>query len=292
MKAWVLISLFATLASAQSASPSSSAAASKASGGASLIPTDISSGCSSFLTSLDSDSSLTSCTDSLLKSTADFGSGGTHSKADVTAAVDAICNDSVSSACPDSLIRGKLADFYSACSAELTSSPNKQVRDLYDVLYILSPMKSAICSKDDSGNYCVFSDSGDHSNTKLPAATDNGLDLSSISSSNLAFLFRTADMSSNALCTTCTRNIMSGYFNYESDSVYSPGLSNSQMLGGQTVLVGAIEKQCGANFLNGAVQAAGGIKSGGFTSGATQDRVSGAVVALAGALTVAVSAIL
>lgn len=85
---------------------------------------------------------------------------------------------------------------------------------------------------------------------------------------------------------------MSGYFNYESDSVYSPGMANSQMLGGQTVLVAAIEEKCGANFLNGAVQAAGGIKSGGLTSGAAQDRVSGAVVALAGALTVAISAVL
>lgn len=292
MKAWVLISLFATLASAQSASPSSSAAASKGSGGASLIPTDISAGCSSFLTSLDSDSSLSTCTDSLLKSTADFGSGGTHSKAAVTEAIDGICDGAVSSACPDSTIRGKLADFYSACSAELTSSPNKQVRDLYDVLYTLLPMKLAICSKDDSGNYCVFSGSDEKVSADLPAATDDGLDLSSISSSNLAFLFRTASMDSKALCTTCTRNIMSGYFNYESDAVYSPGLSNSQMLGGQTVLVGAIEQQCGANFLNGAVQAAGGIKSGGFTSGAAQDRVSGAVVALAGALTVAVSALL
>jgi hypothetical protein len=198
----------------------------------------------------------------------------------------------VSSACPDSLIRGKLASFYSACSAELTSSPNDKVRGLYDVLYILSPMKSAVCSKDDNGNYCVFSNNGANTTANPPAATDNGLDLSGMSSSNLAFLFRTANMSSDALCTTCTRNIMSGYFNYESDSVYSPGLSNSEMLNGQTVLVGAIEKQCGANFLNGAVQAAGGIKSGGLGSGAAQDRVSGAVVALAGALTVAVSALL
>jgi hypothetical protein len=226
----------------------------------------------------------------LLKSTAKFGSGGTHSKADVTAAIDGICNGDVSTACPDSLIRGQLANFYSACSNELTSSPNEKVRSLYDILYILSPMKSAVCSKDDNGNYCVFSNSDANTTSNLSDATDDGLDLSSASSNNLAFLFRTANMSSTALCTTCTRNIMSGYFNYESDSVYSPGLSNSQMLGGQTVLVSAIEKTCGANFLNGAVQAAGGIKQG--FNGAAQDRVSGTVVALAGALTVAISALL
>lgn len=306
MKAWVLISLFATLASAQSvgcfgfpvfivdthrrvkASSSSSAASPEAS---SYIPDGISSGCKDFLSSLDSDSSLTSCTDSLLKSTANFGSDGSHTKAEVTGAIDAVCNGPVSSACPDSLIRGKLADFYSACSAELTSNPNKQVRGLYDVLYILMPMKSAICSKDDSGNYCVFSGTGANSTANLPAATDNGLDLSTLGSSNLAFLFRTANMDSTSLCTTCTRNIMSGYFSYESDTLYSPGISNSEMLGGQTPLVSAIEKQCGANFLSGAVQAAGGIQSGFGSSGAAQDKVSGVVVALVGALTVAISAL-
>lgn len=63
-----------------------------------------------------------------------------------------------SAGCPDSSIRGWLSGFYSNCSAELTSTTgyNSQVRELYDVLYVVNPLRKAVCAID-SGNqeYCV-----------------------------------------------------------------------------------------------------------------------------------------
>ncbi|KAF9450760.1 hypothetical protein P691DRAFT_664722 [Macrolepiota fuliginosa MF-IS2] len=322
MKTLAVISLFATSALAQSAAPQPS--------GNPLIPSGISSGCSDFINAFNSDSSLTSCTKSLIQATQNFGPGGSAgsspTKAQITTAVDSICTGSASSACPDSLIRGKLTDFYAACSDELTSTPNTQIRDMYDVLYVLTPLKAAICSKDDSSNYCLLADSnGTSSGIQGALASAAGVDLSQIQNSlsypsssgplssraedpvvanlttfrasNLAFLFREPQMDPSILCTTCTRNVLTGYFNFESDSdvLYAPGLSNSLLLGGQNELVGSIQQKCGANFLNGAVQAAGGIKQGQFGSGAVKgvsDRFSCLVAVVAGALTVAISSLL
>jgi len=310
MKTLAVISLLATTALAQSSGSGASANP--------LIPSDISTGCSDFITKFNSDPSLTACTKSLIQATQSFGPGGsTGSKADVSSAIDSICTGSVSDSCPDSLIRGQLSNFYAACSDELTSKANQRTRDIYDVLYVLSPLKKAICSKDDSANYCLF-DNSDTTSTGI-----KGIDLSQIQnslsytpssgsvarraqdpvaanlttfrSSNLAFLFRQPDMDSATLCTTCTRNILTGYFGFESDVLYAPGLAASQLLGGQTELVGGIQKTCGANFLNGAVQAAGGIKSGELSSGAVKgvsDRFSGLVAIIAGGLTVAISSLL
>lgn len=180
-----------------------------------------------------------------------------------------------------------------------------------------------MCCKDDSANYCLFDDTNSTSTGIKGALSNSGVDLSQVQnalsytpssgsvarrgedpivanlttfrSSNLAFLFRQPNMDSVTLCTTCTRNILTGYFGFESDVLYAPGLSASSLLGGQTELVGAIQKTCGANFLNGAVQAAGGIKSGELSSGAVKgvsDRFSGLVAVVAGGLTVAISSLL
>ena len=265
----------------------------------------------------DTDSSLTACSRSLIEATQGFGPGQGASSENVTSAINNICNGSVSSACPDSLIREKLADFYSACSTELTSAPNQQIRDLYDVLYVLTPFKQALCSEDDSGNSCLDGSNSSSNNTALPSqssfdqiqkslsyvpSNDTNLssggedavlaNLTTFHNNNIAFLFRNGSWDESNLCTTCTRSILTGYFNYESDSLYAPGLSNSQLLGGQDLLVAAIQQKCGVNFLNGAVQAAGGIKSGSFTSGAVKgvsDRFTGIMTIVAGGLTVAIA---
>jgi len=288
---------------------------------ASPVSSGISSQCKTFIDAFDTDSSLTACSRSLIEATQGFGPGQGASSENVTSAINDICSGSVSSACPDSLIREKLADFYSACSAELTSAPNQQIRDLYDVLYVLTPFKQAICSEDDSGNSCLLDGSNSSSNnTALPSQSSfdqiqkslsytpsNGTSLSSQSedavlanlttfhNNNIAFLFRNGTWDESNLCTTCTRSILTGYFNYESDSLYAPGLSNSQLLGGQDLLVSAIQQKCGVNFLNGAVQAAGGIKSGSFTSGAVKgvsDRFAGIMTVVAGGLTVAIASLM
>lgn len=285
------------------------------------VTSGLSSQCQVFISAFDSDSSLTACSRSLIEATQGFGPGKGANSENVTRAINDICTGSVSSACPDSLIRGKLADFYSACSVELTSAPNQQIRDLYDVLYVITPFRGAICAQDDTGNICALDGSNSSSNnTALPSQssiaqiqkslsyvpTNNTslspqgevtitVNLTTFYTNNIAFLFRNGSWDESSLCTTCTRNILTGYFNYESDSLYAPGLSNSQLLGGQDLLVGAIQELCGANFLNGAVQAAGGIKSGSFTSGAVKgvsDRFAGIMTVVAGGLTVAIASLM
>jgi hypothetical protein len=311
MKSFAVLSLFAAVALAQSSTPNP------------LIPDNISSGCKSFLNSLNTDTSLQACTDSLIKATANFGPGGSSSsnptKEAVNEAVNGICTGSTSDACPDDLIRGKLADFYGACSAELTSSPNQQVRNLYDVLYVMTPMKKSLCSKDDSGNYCVLSSDGSTaakgaitkatgldyagltnalaSNSPLTRRAESAVvaNLTTFRDSNVPFIFRDPDMDSTALCATCTRNILTNYFNFESDVLYASGLGNSQLLGGQDALVGSIQEKCGANFLNGAVQAAGGIKQDTLSSAAVRDvsnNFASLVAVVAGAMPLVVSSLL
>jgi len=288
-----VISLFTTVALAQS----------------SYIPDGVSSGCKTFLTNFNEDSSLTACTNSLIDTTKNFGGSTTPSKAELSGAISSICTGEVSTACPDSLIRGKLTDFYAACSDELTSNPNQQVRDLYDVLYVLTPMKGAICSKDDSGSSCILSGAGSTVAGGDPSSLQNSLsytpqnggdavmaNLTTFRNNNLCFGFRQPNMDESALCTTCTRNILTSYFNFESDVPYAPGLTNSPMLSGQNDLVGAIQSKCGANFLSGALQAAGGIKSGlGDDSAAlphTNSQFASLAAVAAGGLTVLFSSLL
>jgi len=90
--------------------------------------------------------------------------------------------------------------------------------------------------------------------------------------SGLCFLFLTPQTNPSTLCTSCTRTIVSNYIDFEQSVIYAPGLQNSLLLGGQPALYSAIQTECGANFMSGAVQAAGGI-SNGLISGA--QRISG-----------------
>jgi hypothetical protein len=55
---------------------------------------------------------------------------------------------------------------------------------------------------------------------------------------------------------------MTAYINWESDSPYAPGLSQSTLLSTQNTLYGAVTSICGSSFLSGVVQAAGGLGTG------------------------------
>ncbi|EMD34898.1 hypothetical protein CERSUDRAFT_157622 [Gelatoporia subvermispora B] len=279
MKSFAIVAALVSVALAQSASPS-------------LIPTGISSGCSSFLTTLNQDSSLSNCTTPIIQATSAFGAGAdttsTPSSSDVSSALSTLCG---SSTCDSSTIRSTLADFYSACAAELTSSLNQDVLRTYDVLYSLAPLSEAICAKDDSGSYCVSS-LGSSSTSPAPSATElesvaQNLWVSASSGSsdssntrrdqtpmavvpnvttyeanNLVFLFLNANLTEAQLCTPCARNIITSYISFESSTPYGPGLGSSQLLGGQSTLYEAVQSICGASFLSGAVQAAGGLSGG------------------------------
>ncbi|TFK48264.1 hypothetical protein OE88DRAFT_1664745 [Heliocybe sulcata] len=305
MKSIAIISLFAAGALAQSSASSAAAASSTASA---LIPSGISSGCSSYLTSLNSDSTLYSCAAPIISATSQFGAAANSSASStsaITSAVKSFCANSAS-ACSDSNIKSQLASFYSACTAELTSNANKDVIRMYDALYALTPLKTAVCAQDDSGNYCVTqiakaassSASGNLATAQKylwSAQTSSKRAVSMIepnattfTSYNLPFLLLTPSTPSATLCTSCTRSILTAYINFESSVPYGPGLDKSSLLSGQSALYKGVVSTCGESFMSGAVQAAGGIKSGAFSgAGRTVLVEGGALGVLVSALSIA-----
>ncbi|KIP03019.1 hypothetical protein PHLGIDRAFT_20325 [Phlebiopsis gigantea 11061_1 CR5-6] len=279
MKSFAVVSLLATLAVAS-------------------IPTGISSGCSSYLTKLDSDTSLQSCLNSLANATAAFGPGGSGS-ASPDSVKSAISTLSSGSSCSETTIRGTLTDFYGACQEELTSNLNAAAVQIYDVLYTIIPLVKAATSKDDSGNFCATEIAGTPPSASSLYSTEQTVvtpDFNTLQSSNAVFLFLTPSLFSDKLCTTCTRNIITSYISFESDISYAPGLPNSVLLKGQSALYQAVQSTCGATFLSGAVQAAGSLSDGlisGKTSGAsrTVGASSGTIAALFGAAAVVAAAL-
>lgn len=244
------------------------------------IPSGISSDCSSFLSTLDSDSSLAACATPLADATSSFASTSSPaSAAAVSSALSSLCSASASSSCSQSSIRSELATFYSACTAELTgSSANVDVLRMYDELYVLNPLSTAICAKDNQGNYCVnqipaaaTSDSAVSSAIGSLTTSQSTLTVpnaASYDASNLLFLFTQPSLNKTDLCTDCTRDVVSAYTNFMSSVPYSMGMSQSPMISGFGALYNGVVNTCGSSFLSGAVQAAGGLKNGGSSSGA------------------------
>src|SRR6266550_924495 len=122
-----------------------------------LIPSGISANCAQFLNNLDNNSTISTCVNALLNATSQFapgGNAGSASSASITDALDAIHSTNL---CPEYLFRGKLAEFYSQCPEELTTSNSVTgVINIYGVLYAVLPFVGAICSKDDNDNYCLL----------------------------------------------------------------------------------------------------------------------------------------
>jgi hypothetical protein len=95
----------------------------------------------------------------------------------VTSTLTQLCASSTG--CSDSLIRSYLSTFYSACSAELTD-PNaysKDVREIYDFLYVVNPFKGAVCSKNSgTQRYCVLEIAANAvANSSVPAPVSVGV---------------------------------------------------------------------------------------------------------------------
>jgi len=171
----------------------------------------------------------------------------------------------------------------------------------------LTPLKEAVCSKDESGRYCVTQATSSSSaaaagpsDAKVNAVigTTPGPNLGSIKQylwsqtstvgkraaapaqaaiipnvttyhdSNLLFMFLTPDTDASQLCTACTRSVLMSYINFESSVPYAPGLKQSPLMSGQSELYQGVLSKCGKNFFNSGVQAAGGI-SGGVLGGST-----------------------
>jgi len=260
-----------------------------------LIPPGISGACTTYLTKLDSDPQILSCTKVFTGTIANFGVGSNSKNASASAissTLNTLCSSL--STCSQSVIRSQLSDFYTACSNELTSSPVPEVTRAYEVLYTLTPMSQAICAKGDSGKYCVL-EVGSTSNAtgKGPASNLESLwqplsskssrrgspevivpDLQVFKDENLAFLGIQPTFSTQDLCQPCTRNVLNEYIKFTSSLPFAPGITNSLLMGGETDLYTSVQTKCGAPFLSGSVQAAGGISNGVMDNGAAGLEVS------------------
>jgi len=83
--------------------------------------------------------------------------------------------------------------------------------------------------------------------------------LTTIAAGNSQFLFFTPSLSATQLCVTCLRQVLTAYIKFEADTPFSYGINSSVLLGAQSALYFAVQNKCPANFLSGAVQAAGGL---------------------------------
>ncbi|WVF65464.1 hypothetical protein IAT40_000192 [Kwoniella sp. CBS 6097] len=341
-----------------------------------LIPANITSSCSTFLTNLNNDGTLSSCVTPLINATASFSptSGANLTDDSINYTLASLCKKS--SGCSDSTIRGWLADFYSQCYTELTSTSeyNEDVRELYDILYVVNPLKAAVCSVNSANqDYCVneivaseAAASGNASNSTATGAaaanstasgnatesasnsTGNALfanfastdsiltpvqiaaqnlyievstgassltkrfvdtvlsrrqqgaqsvnmatiitpNATTYRSTNLPFLFLQPEMTSSALCTPCTREVLVAYVKWETQVPYALGLKQSPILGGQSALWNAINGTCGQPFIN-AIMSQVGAYASNFSSGAERTVFLGLGGSGVAGLTVAVGA--
>ncbi|KAJ7456997.1 hypothetical protein FB451DRAFT_1353791 [Mycena latifolia] len=275
--------LLATAVAANAASSSSSAAAASSTATTNpYIPDGISTSCETYLKTLNADTDLTACTSALTTASSAFGPGGNStsaSKESVSSALTSICSTATTSTCSQSLITGKLASFYTACGAELTSKPDTQVKTIYDTFYSLLPLLSAVCSKDDNGDWCATQANVSSTTNLTPAlstvsrraatVTAYMPNATTISANNILFLFLDGSLPKAELCTTCTRNILTSYISFEANTNYAPGLAQSVLMSGQSAIYSGVVGTCGADFLTSAVKAAGGLGQSGSDSGSS-----------------------
>ncbi|CED85086.1 hypothetical protein [Phaffia rhodozyma] len=150
------LAALSTVVSAQSSSVSSAQASASASASASAtdsvsVPSSTSANCKAFLTDLDSDTVLSNCVTPLLTTT-NAAAMSTNSTT-LTSSLTKLCS---ANGCSETFIRTKLSYFYGNCSAELTAGADDTIRNLYDLLYVVEPLRTVVCTKDDNTNeYCV-----------------------------------------------------------------------------------------------------------------------------------------
>ncbi|UZJ51260.1 hypothetical protein CBS101457_000580 [Exobasidium rhododendri] len=249
----------------------------------SLIPTDISPACTTFMTNLNSDPLIATCTAPLLSATQYYAnatsttSNTTSSAAALTSSLSQLCDNNTG--CDSDLIRTYLSQFWTACDTEIRAK-NVGVQDVYDVLYLINPFHEAVCTKDDSNNYCVLNiatdtaskaadntttsrrslfTNDDHSNLKRQDASEtaSAIEGSSLSSTNIAFLFLQTTSAKSVLCSSCSKNILAAYISFETSIPYAIGLANSDILKGQSALYSTMKSTCGDDFTTSINEAAG-----------------------------------
>jgi len=136
--------------------------------------------------------------------------------------------------------------------------PSESTRELdEDASFGISDMISFLYMKNNNGAL--------RRRDELAALIPN---MTTYQSTNLAFLFYTPNLNATQLCTSCLRSVLTAYIQFESNTPYAPGQNNSLILNTQTALYTAVQGKCGATFLSGAVQAAGGLSNTGIGSSA------------------------
>lgn len=251
------------------------------------VPQSASAGCKTYLSSLDSASAISTCVAPLL------AAATTLSKADgasASSALGSLCAQNVG--CDDATIRAQLDAFYTACSSDLssdsTSADTESLKLNYDTLYILNPLRNAICARDASNNYCLLSMASSNqtsladeavANATAPATaqgayktikdaakaalgslstslrrraeTDSNAvpDATKFTSTGAPFVFLTGALPQQQLCTFCARAIMASYIAWEQQLPYQLGLASSPLLAGQQKLWSGMNSTCGPNYM-------------------------------------------
>ncbi|GAA5853203.1 hypothetical protein JCM9279_006260 [Rhodotorula babjevae] len=121
-----------------------------------LIPSTISPKCQTFLTYLNSHQDISTCTAPLLSALSTFQASAASSdySANDAAVQDALAGLCYSAPCDDALVRSLLTQFNSNCTQELTAA-NDVVLGSYDALYVLTPLRDAVCSTDSTADWCI-----------------------------------------------------------------------------------------------------------------------------------------
>ncbi|GAA5909606.1 hypothetical protein JCM8208_007198 [Rhodotorula glutinis] len=193
-----------------------------------LIPSTISPKCQSFLTYLNSHQDISTCTAPLLSALSTFhASAASSDYANNDAAVqDALAGLCYSAPCDDALVRSLLTQFNSNCTTELTAS-NDVVLGSYDALYVLTPLRDAVCSTDSTADWCI----NDIAKGSMPAGSTGANAthvVSSVASSYAAAATASIDAGSP------TTNETEATFNTTTHLVQSvPVVNNARILAAQ-----------------------------------------------------------
>ena len=89
------------------------------------------------------------------------------------------------------------------------------------------------------------------------ADTAQSISSSSLSNSNIAYLFLQPTSDKSVLCSSCSKNIMAAYISFETSIPYAIGLSNSDILNGQSQLYSTMKSVCGDSFTTSINEVAG-----------------------------------
>jgi len=191
------------------------------------------------------------------------GSNSDETCSAITSNLGTVCS---AATCDAQVVQSQLALLAQSCNAELAGGQVPGVVLTYDSLYLLGPFQKVVCLKDNAGHYCLANLTS--STSKRATLDRRGAqeafipNTATFDQKNIAFLGLEPSLDASKLCVSCTKEIMNVYTTQLNDVPYSPGIANSVLFHGQSALYSAINSKCGAAFLGGQVQAAGGLATG------------------------------